>query len=85
MILRKVSNLKPGFSVEIGRLDLADEFQGYHHNGAEFTPADSLLENIIGSAYEFSYSTNPRNGNTIFHRLVKPLEAGRSYVSPDRR
>lgn len=85
-IIKKVANLKPGFNIVIDRCDLQDEFPSRIYNEVEFTPADNLLENIVGSSYEFSYQINFSNGNTTFHRLKKPLEGGlRSYTSPDRR
>jgi hypothetical protein len=76
-----VRSLKPGQRIDIDlrhvrRNTLADDF----------TTADWIMENIVGSAYEFSYWYNYRNRTTTFERLPKPLEGDeQTYVSPDRR
>lgn len=84
-IIRQVASLKPGFEIKIDRNELADEIGGRHYNGAYFTPADNILENIIGGSYEYGYDIIPKSGDVIFYRLDKPLENGRTYTSPDRR
>lgn len=52
-----------------------------------WTPVESILENIIGSAYEFSFVEDHQNGTVTFKRRKEPLKGGRlrTYVSPDRR
>ncbi len=85
MILSLVSNLKPGQQIEISR-NLLREVGSREYNGATFTPADNIMENIIGSAYEFWYQEVFATGNVIFGRLCRPLsDGGRTYTSPDRR
>lgn len=57
-----------------------------HHKGAVWTPPDRVLENIIGSSYEFRYEQSGYKSDVTFERLSTPLTNGhRSYVSPDRR
>ena len=52
---------------------------------SDFTVADIILEQIIGSAYEYGYQIDVDTGDTIFFHLSQPLNDGRrSYVSPDR-
>jgi hypothetical protein len=76
-----VCSLKPGQRIDIDlrhvrRNSLADDF----------TTADWIMENIVGSAYEFLYYQSPHKCATTFERLLKPLEGDeQSYVSPDRR
>lgn len=53
-----------------------------------WTPADWILEGIVGSAYEFSHYKKIETGNVIFRRWQEPLppESGlRHYVSADKR
>lgn len=61
---------------------------GYEHNGGRFTPADVILEKIVGSAYEWGYYYNSSSRRYIFSRLATSLKVedeARTYVSPDRR
>ena len=54
--------------------------------GPVWCPAERVMENVVGSAYEFAFHEDPETGHTIFRRLAKPLTGGRrSYTSPDRR
>lgn len=75
-------SLAPGESLTIDRDCLADDVM---FANPEWTPAEWLLEGIIGSSYEYSISyTHDR------HPVLKRLETIctgnlRSYVSPDRR
>jgi hypothetical protein len=83
-IVTCVGRLEPGQRIDFSDSELR-EIETLHHNGATFTPADRVLENIIGSSYEFRYTT-ALNGRVTFERLSAPLTDGRrSYVSPDRR
>lgn len=53
-----------------------------------FTAADRILENIVGSAYEWCYFQHGYSRHEIiFHRLKERItEPGVfSYVSPDRK
>lgn len=79
-----VRRLKPGWRI---LLDLRSvRLAGFAHNDADFTVADRILENIVGSAYEFRYYEDYPSCGTVFERLMKPREDGLlSYVSPDRR
>lgn len=49
-------------------------------------PYDRVMENVVGSAFEFEYWVEPVMRHVYFRRLPKPLDNGlRTYVSPDRR
>ena len=81
----RVASLKPGQQVEIDR-ELLRSPKGLASYLIQESAADSVLEGILGSSYEFWYEENPSIGHTTFGRLKQPLEDGRrSYVSPDRR
>ncbi|MEZ8054339.1 hypothetical protein [Vibrio atlanticus] len=83
--VRLVASLEPGQCVELDIEYLELHLQSFTHNGHRFTSADRVLENIIGSSYELSYSET-FDGKVRFYRLDKPLPEGqRAYVSPDRR
>ena len=84
-LINQVRSLKPGQAIEIDMHELREEWPSRYYNDATFTPPDRLLENIVGSCYEFGYSINPMNGNATFHRLKEPREEGGVYTSPDRR
>ena len=80
-----VRSLKPGEAIEISSRELNDAVPSFWHNGACFTSADRVLENIVGSAYEFQYKINDARQSVTFERLLSPLNEPAAYVSPDRR
>lgn len=48
--------------------------------------AESIMENIIGSAYEFTYTEDPIARRITFRRFSKPLTNGLwTFISPARR
>lgn len=76
--------VKPGHWFRVSRGVLKScgwNFMLYEH------PAEHVMENIVGAAYEFTYFEHYESGDTIFERRKEPLPAGnlRTYVSPDRR
>lgn len=82
-ILQAVASLKPGQQITIGFREVEDAFPAQ----PPWTPPERLLENIVGSSYEFSFSINPMNREVTFSRREKPLtEDGLlTYVSADRK
>ncbi len=85
-MVKLVASIPPGESLEVDRQELG-EIPCLEHNGALFTPPDRILENIVGSAYEFSYWEDPVKRTVTFRRLATPvpIDAELTYVSPDRR
>lgn len=83
-IINEIKRLKPGQAIQYSRYELIDKVPGFHHNDAYFSPANRVLENIMGSAYEYYYEEK-LDGDIVFYRLKKPLKNGRTYTSPDRR
>lgn len=80
-----VKRLRPGQRVTLSGSVLMD-IAPLHHNGYAWTPPDRVLENIVGSSFEFRYFCNYCKGDATFERLDGQLTNGyRSYVSPDRR
>ncbi len=76
-----VRHLKPG---------QAKEFSREMMRGVICIPGwsaeETVMENVIGSAYEYEYATDPMRGTTSFKRRPNPLTGGlRCYVSPDRQ
>lgn len=61
-VIKMVSSLKPGESIEFYERGLLLAIPGYRYNGVFFTPADRVLENIIGSGFEFNYRQNLMKG-----------------------
>lgn len=85
-IASKVAQLGKGQSIEVTAAALELHYPAFRHNGVLFTSADRVLEQIMGSAYEFSYRVNGPKRTVTFSRLEDPLTDGRkSYESPDRR
>lgn len=84
-IIDAVGSMKPGQRLDIAMGELEHHIRGFEYNGVFFSPADRVLENIVGSAYEYSYWIDERRRVVIFERLSKPLEEPSCYVSPDRR
>lgn len=70
-----------------GTRDGRSDFRGYTTlTGLKM--ADMMLDNIIGSAFEYGYYESLERPHTVFYRLPKPLPSdstSRTYVSPDRR
>ncbi len=81
-----IRKLKPGESILVDEKMLRNYNSEY--NGVIFKGEDWVLEDIIGSGYEYQYFQEHhwKRGIT-FHRLKEPIreEEIRSYVSPDRR
>ena len=80
---RLVSDLKPGQRINFDTVDLKTYISGFWHNGAYFTPADRICENIVGSAYNISYWMHPDGKTVTFAKHEYTGE--RRYISPDRR
>lgn len=83
-VIDLVRSLKPGQAITISMRELSHAVPGFRHNGADFTPADRVLENIVGSAFEYSHSTDYANRSVCFYRHCWPSET-KTYISPDRR
>lgn len=82
--VKMVKDLRPGQRIGLSGSVLED-IAPLHHNGYAWTPPDRVLENIVGSSYEFRYFCDYQ-GSATFERLDGQLKNGyRSYVSPDRR
>ena len=81
MICRDVDAMKPGQQLLIVSSDLRG-IRSYHYNDAEFTPADRILGNIVGSAFTHSYDVDYK-GDVIFRRHEDTGQ--RRYTDPDRR
>ena len=82
-ICAQVDKMKAGERLDVSIHDLRRNIQSFEHNGAIFTPADRVLENIVGSAYTVSYLVNLDRGTVTFE---KHEDTGkRHYQSPDRR
>ncbi len=86
-IAHQIQQLQPGQQINVSLGIMRDlEPRGFFAALRDESAADRILENIVGSSYEFWYEENPMTGDTTFGRLKKPLDDGRrSYVSPDRR
>jgi hypothetical protein len=82
-LCKEVAAMKPGERLTVSRFELRSEIPSFYHNGAEFTPADRVLGNIIGAAYTHDYTVNPTNGDVTFRRHEDTGE--RRYVDPDHR
>ena len=82
-VCKKVDDMKPGEWLTLDCLQLSREISSYHHNGAEFTPPDRILGNIVGSAYTHSFDIDPHNHFVTFKRHKETGQ--RYYMSPDWR
>lgn len=83
-----VQSLRPGMSIEFTRRELKDIGPAFPTVFPEFTPEDWILENIVGSAYEFSYRLHLERDSVKFSRRATPLPSNstrKTYVSPDKR
>ncbi len=83
-IAKNILSLRKGERIRICRHELREHVQP----PPGFTAADWILEQIIGSAYEFMARYDDKSGDVIFDRLAEPLAAedgSLTYVSPDRR
>lgn len=78
----QVAAMKPGEWLTVDTRALMG-IASFEHNGATFTPADRILENIIGSAWTHSYDVDFA-GRTVTFRRFEESDT-RRYVSPDRR
>jgi hypothetical protein len=89
-IADRVSVIEPGQWITFDRHTLeaaAPAMPLTHPLGPVWSPAERIMENIIGSAYKFRFRENHEKGTVTFERLKQPLsgkENLRTYVSPDR-
>lgn len=88
-LAKQISEIEPGQRITVSRYvleDVAPPCQLTGLGGPTWTPPERVLENIVGSAYEFRFWIQPESGNVVFERLHAALRDGsRTYVSPDRR
>lgn len=78
-----VERIQPGQCLRIHMHELCD-IPMWHYHGAEFNPADQILEGIVGAAYEYCYRFDSFRNEYVFERLAIPSNDP-VYVSPDRR
>lgn len=87
-LARVISALAPGqcYSIDRGELNLAAHSARLAGQmGPVWSPAERIMEAIVGSAYEFRFWEDHAAKTVVFERLQQPLDDGRrSYVSPDR-
>lgn len=86
-LVQLVANLRPGESIEIPAAELESCRPASYHNGALFSSADWVLENIVGSSYEWSYHQSHVSNTYVFARRLRPTTDIEpvTYMSPDRR
>ncbi len=82
-IANEISGLKPGewYSYDLAKLEdvIPPPLPGW-------TAPERVMENIVGSAWEFQFVQDPLTEVITFMRLRMPLTGNlRTYVSPDRR
>lgn len=87
-LANKISAIQPGqwFTVDRHELErIAPAMPLTGPLGPTWSPAERIMENIVGSAYKFRFWEDPETGRITFEHLKQPLPDGlRSYVSPDR-
>ena len=77
----EIDAMNPGDACTVDR-SLLREIPSLWYNDAQFTPADHILGNIVGSAYTHSYSVDHASGNITFYRHENTGK--RRYTDPDR-
>lgn len=87
-VVTYVKRLLPGECVTFDKFLYLPQHGGtlgeFVSNG--FTPADNVLEQVVGSGYTHRYIHSLNGRDIMFLRLHCELPEGvRSYVSPDRR
>ncbi|AHF94594.1 hypothetical protein OPIT5_29375 [Opitutaceae bacterium TAV5] len=84
----KIAGIEPGqwFTVDRHELErIAPAMSLLGSLGPTWSPAERIMENIVGSAYNFRFWEDPATARITFEHLKHPLRDGlRSYVSPDR-
>ncbi len=81
-ICAQIDAMKPGDACTVD-WHVLREIPSFWHNDAQFTAADRILGNIVGSAYTHSYTVDQRRGNVTFYRHENTGK--RHYADPDRR
>ena len=85
-ICSEVDRMKEGEKFSILLSELKENIRSFYHNDSLFSPADLILENIVGSAYTHSYEIyydGNENERVIFTRHKNT--GFQYYKSPDRR
>ena len=81
----QVRSMKPGewLTIDLDSVD-GNQLVAPWREG-HWTPCDLILEEIVGSGYEWSWERDVTKECIIFKRRDRPTEEGlRTYVSPDR-
>ena len=79
-LLESVRRMKVGQRLAFHKIDMED-IATLHHRGCVWTPADRVIENVLGGAYCLSYRVDRESGTVTFMR--HPENTGRHYLSPD--
>jgi hypothetical protein len=80
-VVARVSALEPGHGITF-----AEEIMQEIVPLPGYSAAETVMENVIGSAYEWRFFESPVDRSVSFDRLSSPLTGGnRSYVGPDKR
>lgn len=82
-----VLNMQQGENLTFCYDQLNRQIAGRWHNSSYFNPADLILENIIGSSYEYYYEISNNLDKVTFYRLKNKLSRNDKpcYISPDQR
>lgn len=82
----QVRAMKPGEWLTVDRDSVDDNARIAPWRDGHWTPCDFILEQIVGSGYEWSWQQNPIGRAITFKRRQHPLKADdlRTWVSPDR-
>lgn len=74
-VAKEIQRLQPGQQCRVSR----------HALSQLGVPIERILENIVGSAYEYLVENDYETGDCLFRRLDAPLDDGRrTFVSADR-
>ncbi len=86
-IAREISRIPPGDCYCVDEFDRI----GLTGGGSIFKPRsvpEAIMENIVGSSYEFVFWEDPMTQKLVFRRLRTPIPESarlRTFVSADRR
>jgi hypothetical protein len=83
-LVNSVKGLNPGWSYCVSFTYLSEIRKPFEYHGVIFEVEDQVLENIVGSSYEYSYVRDDTRKQVTFTRHILTSNR-RFYISPDQR
>lgn len=73
-LVNQVGDMDYGQQITVSHGYLSSLVSGYFHKNKWYNPAERVLNNIMGSSFEYTYETNDMRGTVTFFRRERNIE-----------